>query len=94
MSHNLFNWCCHFAYSDAAMWLKCIGHLKNEIFMQKFAMSATSEYFIYIYFFKGGIICSKGGVGGGGGEIASVYLPECDMVGECIASYSELLNVY
>ena len=21
-SHNLFNWCCHFVYNDAAMWLK------------------------------------------------------------------------
>ena len=37
------SWCCHFAYGDAAMWLKCIQHLKNAIFMQNFAMSVTPE---------------------------------------------------
>ena len=29
-----FNWCCHFAYGDAAMWLRCVRHPKNAIFMQ------------------------------------------------------------
>ena len=41
MSHNLLNRCCHFAYCDATMWLKCVRHLKNAIFMQTFAMCAT-----------------------------------------------------
>ena len=41
MRHNLFNWCCHCAYGDAAMWLKCVRHLKNAIFTQNFAMRAT-----------------------------------------------------
>ena len=41
--HKVFNWCCHFAYGDAAMWLKCVRHPKNAIFMQNFAMSATPE---------------------------------------------------
>ena len=41
MSHNLFNRCCHFAYGDAVMWLNCVWHWKNAIFMQHFAMSAT-----------------------------------------------------
>ena len=35
------NWHGHFAYGDAAMWLKCVWHPKNAIFMQNFAMSAT-----------------------------------------------------
>ena len=43
MRHNLFNWCCHFAYCDAAMWLKCVRHPKNAIFTQNFAMSAIPE---------------------------------------------------
>ena len=41
MSNNLFNRCCHFAYSDTAMWLKCVWHSKNAIFTQNFAMSTT-----------------------------------------------------
>ena len=41
MRHNLFNRCCHFAYSDAVMWLKCVQHTKNAIFTQKFAVSVT-----------------------------------------------------
>ena len=41
MGHNLFNRCCHFAYGDAAMWLKCGRHPNNEIFTQNVAMSAT-----------------------------------------------------
>ena len=41
--HILFNWCCHFAYSDTVMWLKCVQHLKNAIFTQNFAMSVTPE---------------------------------------------------
>ena len=49
MSHNLFNRCCNFAYSDTAMWLKCIWHLKNPIFTQKFAMSATPDYNVMMY---------------------------------------------
>ena len=36
VSHNLFNRCCHFAYGDAAMWLKCVRHSKNAIFTQNF----------------------------------------------------------
>ena len=41
VKHNLLNRCCHFAYGDAAMWLKCIRHPKNAIFTQNFAMSVT-----------------------------------------------------
>ena len=41
VGHNLFNRCCHFAYGDAAMWLKCVRHPQNAIFTQNFAMSAT-----------------------------------------------------
>ena len=41
MSHNLFNQCCHFVYSDAVMWLKCVWHSKKAIFTQNFAMSMT-----------------------------------------------------
>ena len=40
---GLFNRCCHFAYGDAAMWLKCVRHPKNAIFTQNYAMSATPE---------------------------------------------------
>ena len=43
MSHKLFNWCCHFAYGDAVMWLKCVQHSKYVIFTQTFAMSVTPE---------------------------------------------------
>ena len=39
--HDLFNRCCHFAYGEAAMWLKCTRHPKNAIFTQTFAMSVT-----------------------------------------------------
>ena len=45
MSHNLFNRCCHFAYGDAAMRLKCVRHSKNAIFTQNFAMSVTPDYY-------------------------------------------------
>ena len=30
VSHNLFNQYRHFAYGDAAMWLKCVQHLKMQ----------------------------------------------------------------
>ena len=43
-----FNWCCHFAYGDAAMWLRCVRHPKNAIFMQNFAMSVTSGEYLCI----------------------------------------------
>ena len=43
MSHNLFNRCCHFAFGDAVMWLKCVRHSKYVIFTQTFAMSVTRE---------------------------------------------------
>ena len=46
MSHNLLNQCCHFAYGDAATLLKCVRHLKNAIFTQNFAISATPDYYI------------------------------------------------
>ena len=36
VSHNLFNRYRHFAYSNAAMWLKCVQHLKMIIFTQTF----------------------------------------------------------
>ena len=52
MSHNLFNWCCHFVYGDAVMWLKCVWHPWNAIFTQNFAMStipAWARTYIYIY---------------------------------------------
>ena len=44
MRHNLFNWCCHFAYGDAGMWLKCVWHPKNAIFTQNFAERATPDH--------------------------------------------------
>ena len=44
MRHNLFNRCCHFAYGDAAMWLKCVRHPENAVFTQNFAMSATPAW--------------------------------------------------
>ena len=31
------------------MWLKCVGHPKNAIFTQNFAMSATPEVRSYMY---------------------------------------------
>ena len=31
------------------MWLKCVGHLKNAIFTQNFAVSATPEVRSYMY---------------------------------------------
>ena len=43
MSHIPFNRCCHFAYGDAAMRLKCVRHSKNAKFTQSFAMSATPD---------------------------------------------------
>ena len=44
MRHILFNRCCHFAYGDAVMWLKCVRHPKNATFTQNFAMSATPDF--------------------------------------------------
>ena len=39
--------CSHFAYSNAAMWLKCVQHPKNAIFTHNFAMSTTPGYKLY-----------------------------------------------
>ena len=36
----------HFAYGDAAIWLKCVRHPKNAIFVQNFAMSATPGWWL------------------------------------------------
>ena len=51
--HNLFNRCCHFAYGEAAMWLKCTRHLKNAIFTQTFAMSMTPVVVLKSFSFLG-----------------------------------------
>ena len=46
-----FNWCCHFAYGDAVMWLRCVWHPKNAIFMQNFAMTEWVWPLVSIYAF-------------------------------------------
>ena len=48
--HNLFNRCCHFAYGDAAMRLKCVWHSKNAIFTQNFAMSLAPDSYKALFF--------------------------------------------
>ena len=42
MSHNLFNRCCHFVYSDVAKMRMALK--KRAIFTQNFAMNVTPAF--------------------------------------------------
>ena len=51
-AYNLFNVCCHFAYGDAAMWLKCVRHPKNAIFTQNERDPREFINFFFSFFFS------------------------------------------